>query len=155
MGKGTTFSIFLPALHVETQEPRKADVMKVPEGSETVLLIEDEEPLRLFLEAAFVAHGYAVKSAADGYEGLALYEQHRDNIDVVITDMGLPKLSGQEVLRNILEIDPEARIILMSGYVDPELQSKLYVLGAKAFIPKPFRPDEVLAKIREILDLPG
>jgi PAS domain S-box-containing protein len=155
MGKGTTFSIFLPGLHVEAQEPAKAGVMKAPEGSETILLIEDEEPLRLFLEAAFVAHGYKVKSAADGYEGLALYEQYRDDIDLVITDMGLPKLSGREVLRKIREIDPEAKIILMSGYVDPDLQSKLYVLGAKAFIPKPFHPDEVLSKIREILDLPG
>jgi len=155
LGKGTTFSIFLPALHLEAQEPTKADVVKAPEGSETILLIEDEEPLRLFLEAAFVAHGYEVKSAGDGFEGLALYEQYRHGIGVVITDMGLPKLSGQDVLRKIRGMDPKAKVILMSGYVDPDLQSKLYVLGAKAFIPKPFRPDEVLAKIREILDLPG
>jgi DNA-binding NtrC family response regulator len=57
-------------------------------------------------------------------------------------------------LRKIREIEPKAKVILMSGYVDPDLQSKLYVLGAKAFIPKPFRPDQFLSKTREILDLP-
>jgi two-component system cell cycle sensor histidine kinase/response regulator CckA len=152
-GKGTTFAIYLPALYARAEEPARGAGASVRGGSETILVVEDEEVLRQLLEAILVSRGYRVILAADGDRGLALYRQHRRDIHAVLTDMALPKLSGRELFQKILEIDPAAKVIFTSGYVDPTLKSRLYVEGAGGFIPKPFRPEDVLRTVRAALDL--
>jgi PAS domain S-box-containing protein len=152
LGKGSTFWIYLPALRVESEEPAQVSEKPIRGGSETILVIEDEEALRFLLEAVLVARGYRVITAANGDQGLALYRQHRNEIHVVMTDMGLPKLSGRDLFLKILELDPAAKVIFMSGYVDPTLKSRLYVEGASAFIPKPFQPEDILRTVRDVLD---
>jgi CheY-like chemotaxis protein len=127
----------------------------VPGGTETILVVEDEEVLRLLLEEVLRAKGYAVLSAADGVEGFEVYAQHGDDIQAVIADMGLPKQSGFEMFLKIRDLNPRAKVILASGYLSPELKSKLFVAGAKQFIPKPFQTSDVLRKLREVLDLPA
>jgi PAS domain S-box-containing protein len=154
-GQGTTFSIYLPAIHVEAEAPGAAAVGIVPGGTETILVVEDEEVLRLLLEEVLRAKGYAVLSAADGVEGFEVYAQHGDDIQAVIADMGLPKQSGFEMFLKIRDLNPRAKVILASGYLSPELKSKLFVAGAKQFIPKPFQTSDVLRKLREVLDLPA
>jgi DNA-binding NarL/FixJ family response regulator len=84
---------------------------------------------------------------------MEVYSNHRKEIDAVITDMGLPKQSGYDMFLKIRELDPRAKVILASGYLNPALKSKLFVAGAKAFIPKPFQTGEVLRRLREVLDL--
>jgi CheY-like chemotaxis protein len=96
-----------------------------------------------------------VLSAADGIEGFEAYAGHAEEIDAVITDMGLPRQSGFEMFLKIRERNPRARVILASGYLSPELKSKLFVAGAKEFIPKPFQTSDVLRKLRVVLDLPA
>ena len=155
MGRGTTFSLYLPAIHAET-EPHSVPVGgSVPGGTETILIVEDEVALRILLEEVLRARGYTVLSAADGIEGFEIYAEHAGEIQAVITDMGLPRQSGFEMFLKIRERDPHARVILASGYLSPELKSKLFVAGAKEFIPKPFQTSDVLRKLRIVLDLPG
>ena len=154
-GRGTMFSIYLPAIHVEAGNTEAPVRGPAPGGTETILVVEDEEALRLLLEEVLRAKGYTVLSASDGMEGAEIYSQHAEEIHAVIADMGLPRQSGFEMLLKIRERNPRARVILASGYLSPELKSKLFVAGAKEFIPKPFQTSDVLHKLREILDLPA
>ncbi|HTO95279.1 MAG TPA: PAS domain S-box protein [Bacteroidota bacterium] len=154
-GRGTTFTIYLPAIHVEAEPSGEGGAEGVTGGSETVLVVEDEDALRLLLEEVLRSRGYTVLSAADGVVGFETYADHADEIAAVIADMGLPRQSGFEMFEKIRERNPRAKVILASGYLSPELKSKLFVAGAKAFIPKPFQTSEVLRKLREILDLPS
>jgi two-component system cell cycle sensor histidine kinase/response regulator CckA len=94
-----------------------------------------------------------VLQAEDGMEGLALFDRHRGTIGAVITDMGLPRMSGKDMFARIRDIDPSARVILASGYLEPGLKSRLFNAGAKAFIQKPYKPHEVLRIVREVLDV--
>jgi two-component system, cell cycle sensor histidine kinase and response regulator CckA len=152
---GTTFSIYLPAIHVDAGTAGEPSAGTIPGGTETILVVEDEEALRILLEEVLRARGYTVLSASDGVEGFELYTQHTDEIHAVLADMGLPRQSGFEMFMKIREHNPRARVILASGYLSPELKSKLFVAGAKEFIPKPFQTNDVLRKLREVLDLPG
>jgi two-component system cell cycle sensor histidine kinase/response regulator CckA len=114
-GHGTTFSIYLPAIHVESETPGEPVKGPTPGGTETILVVEDEEALRLLLEEVLRAKGYTVLSAADGMEGLEIYSQHAEEIHAVIADMGLPRQSGFEMLLKIRERNPRAKVILASG----------------------------------------
>ena len=155
VGHGTTFTIYLPAIHIEAKEPEKNQTLVVPGGTETILVVEDEEALLLLLEEVLRQKGYRVLTAVDGLQGIETYRKHRGEIAAVITDMGLPKLSGYDMFLQIRELNPGAKVILASGYLNPALKSKLFVAGAKAFIPKPFQSAEVLRKLREVIDLPS
>lgn len=154
VGRGTKFTVHLPAIHVETGEAEAGPPVEASGGSETILIVEDEEALLLLLQEVLRAKGYTVLTASDGMQGLEIYAQHREDIDVVITDMGLPRQSGYDMFVKIRELNPVAKVILASGYLNPALKSKLFVAGAKAFIPKPFQTGDVLRKLREVLDLP-
>ena len=152
---GTTFSIYLPAIHVDTESPGEQVAGDAPGGTETILVVEDEEALRALLEEVLRSRGYTVLCAADGVEGFEIYTKHAGEIHAVIADMGLPRQSGFDMFMKIRECSPGVRAILTSGYLSPELKSKLFVAGAKEFIPKPFQTADVLRKLREVLDLPA
>ncbi len=153
VGRGTKFTVHLPAVHIETGESEAGPPVEASGGSETILIVEDEEALLLLLQEVLRGKGYTVLAASDGVQGLEIYAQHRDEIDAVITDMGLPRQSGYDMFVKIRELNPVAKVILASGYLNPALKSKLFVAGAKAFIPKPFQTGDVLRKLREVLDL--
>ena len=120
----------------------------------SVLVVDDQSALRDNVRQAPEEASHQVLTAGDGMEGLTLYEQHRESIAAVLTDMGLPKISGYDMFQKIRELNPRARVILASGYLNPALKSKLFVAGAKAFIAKPYQTADVLIKLREVLDLP-
>jgi len=153
LGKGTTFVVYLPASTVERRKKEDRKVEEVKGGSETILVVEDEEAIRLLLTELFRSKGYNVLEAHDGMEGLEMYKAHLHEIGAVITDMGLPKLSGQDLFAKIMEINPSARVILASGYLEPHLKSSLFSAGAKAFVQKPYHVQEVLKTTREVLDV--
>jgi two-component system cell cycle sensor histidine kinase/response regulator CckA len=152
-GVGTTFVIYLPASTVERRKKEERKVEEVRGGDETILVVEDEEAMRLLLTELLHSRGYKVIAAPDGIRGLEMYKAHDYEIDAVITDMGLPKLSGQDLFARIMEINPSARVILASGYLEPHLKSKLFNAGAKAFVQKPYHVQEVLKTTREVLDV--
>jgi nitrogen fixation negative regulator NifL len=154
MGKGTSFHVYLPIPSVwsEHLEVEKRMEEVVPHGTEAILLVEDEELLLSMMEVLLEQNGYRVFTASDGKEAIAMYELHKNEIKLVLTDLGLPRLSGIEEFMRLKEIDPELKVILASGFFDPELKADLLKAGARAFIQKPYVPNEVLKMIREVLD---
>jgi two-component system cell cycle sensor histidine kinase/response regulator CckA len=154
-GEGTVFRVYCPVEErmPESCEPSLRITQDTPGGTEVILLIEDEELLREFLSIALVSKGYTVLKAQDGEEGLQTFIAHQHEIGVVVSDMGLPDFSGEEVFRRIRAIDPGAKVILASGFIDPNLKSEMYKSGMKQILQKPYMPEEVLRRIREVIDV--
>ncbi len=157
LGRGTTVIISLPVEeHAEESRPQSLSrASAVLGGSETVLVIEDEEMLLDLLNTILSERGYRVLTARDGEEGVAVYAQNQDAIAVVIADIGLPKLGGEEVFRRIQAIRPEAKVIIASGLLTPETLASLQQLGARHLFAKPYAPEEMLRKIRSVIDAEG
>ncbi|OGU31560.1 MAG: hypothetical protein A2X67_04695 [Ignavibacteria bacterium GWA2_55_11] len=154
LGEGTILNVYLPVPErklEEVQETRK-DIKGIPGGTETILIIEDEEMLRELLRSSLVLQGYTILTAQDGKQGVEMYQSRQKEIALVVSDIGLPFLGGQEVFHRIRKINSKARVILASGYFDPETRSEMYKAGLKAFIQKPYLLGEVLQKIRQVLD---
>ena len=153
-GKGTTFSIYLPISDQITEEnpAPELSMQDASGGTETILLIEDEEMLRELITAVIESKGYSVLTAADGEDGVDLFTRRQSEIAVVISDLGLPKLSGDEVLRRIRSINPSARFIAASGFIEPNVKSKLLEIGVTHFVQKPYLLAEILQTIREVID---
>jgi PAS domain S-box-containing protein len=153
-GEGTSFIVYLPMpeREVEVLQPAGKDLKEISGGTETILIIEDEELLKELLKASLVSKGYTILTAGDGVQGVKMYQSHQKEIAVVVSDVGLPLLNGQDVFREIRKINPEAKVILASGFIEPEAKSQMYRAGLKNFIQKPYLQDEVLQKIREAID---
>ena len=151
-GEGTTFHVYLVAYPEERLVAPEKRNEAIVGGTETILVVEDEEALRNLLTELLESYGYTVLKADDGVSGLEQFKRHRDDIEAVITDMGLPRMSGQDLFTRIRELDPSSRIVLASGYLDPELRSHLMALGAKAFLQKPYQPTDILRVIRGVID---
>jgi PAS domain S-box-containing protein len=153
-GKGTAFHLYLPVENaaVEHEEPAKSFQAGSAGGAETVLLIEDEAFIADMLRTVLAGKGYAVLLARDGEEGVSTFARHRGEIAAVIMDLGLPKLRGDEVAKRIKAIDPEAGIILMSGYFDPEIRAEMERTGVNRFIQKPFPFTELTGTLRSVID---
>ena len=152
--EGTSFTVYLPVPERPLEEIRAAgkSIKEIPGGTESILIIEDEEMLRELLKACLVSKGYTVLTAEDGVRGVEVYEEHQKTIAVVLSDMGLPLLNGQDVFNRIRKINPEAKVIIASGDLEPETKARMYRAGLKGFIQKPYLNDEVLQKIREVID---
>ncbi|MDD8017094.1 MAG: PAS domain S-box protein [Bacteroidota bacterium] len=153
-GKGTTFYLYFPfsAESEETTTIRKRSSEEIKGGTETILLVEDEEALIFLIQVLLESKGYRVLTVGDGIEAVEFYRQHKSEIDLVVTDIGLPRLTGDEVFLEMKKINPDLKLMLASGYLEPEKRSELLQSGAKDFVQKPYEPDEVLMKIRRVLD---
>ncbi|MFH0976478.1 MAG: PAS domain S-box protein [Spirochaetota bacterium] len=154
IGQGTTFFIYLPA-QLKTPEIQQIVTKTgadIPRGTETILLIEDEKQDNELLTTILVLKGYKVITAFDGLQGITAYRNYIGNINVVISDIGLPRMDGEEVYKQIKAMNPNARIIMISGYINPDLKARLYEAGARYFIQKPFTPERILKTVREIIE---
>lgn len=153
-GVGTTFHLYFPVsddLVVEIPEaPERND--RNTRGHETILIVEDEEMLRNLVKDLLESSGYHVFAAADGMEGYEIFKAHSDRVALVLSDMGLPRLGGWEMFQKMRELKPNVQAILASGYFDPNLKLDMLKAGARDFIQKPYVSDEILKRIREILD---
>jgi CheY-like chemotaxis protein len=153
-GKGTTFTLYFPvssrvvAAVRKPAEPSEAGTG----GSETILVVEDETLLADLLKTILQDRGYEVLVAHDGQEGFEIYQQNPDRIQLILSDMGLPRLGGYEMFLRMKEKNPKVKAILASGYFDPNLKMDLIKEGAKDFIQKPYVSEIVLRRIREVLD---
>lgn len=120
----------------------------------TVLIVEDEHLMRRLLGKVVAGRGTAVLLAADGAEAIEMYTRHKDEIGVVLLDLGLPKVSGLDVFNKMKEQDPDVRVVVASGYMEPGVKSKMQQAGVKHFIEKPYMLDNVLQTLqREIEEL--
>lgn len=152
--RGTEFHLFLPATVTSWVAAPERPSPAPSSGTETILVIEDEPMLLELLEILLSTNGYQVLTASDGEEALRIYHERYRDIALVLSDMGLPKLGGWEVFQRMRELNPRVRSILASGYLDQHLRSDLLAAGAKDFIQKPYVPDEILKRIREVIDEP-
>jgi len=154
-GHGSTFSLYFPVnleeiepFYINSESPRDANG-----GTETILLVEDEEMLRELAKLSLKGKGYRVITASDGDEAIRIYRTHHKEIDLVISDMGLPKLDGYSSFKELKQINPAIKFVIASGYIDPAEKSEFLKSGIKEFIQKPYVPNDLLSKIRKILDL--
>lgn len=154
LGKGTAFHLFLPIedLPIEIKDPSITALVDSSGGTETVLLIEDEALIMNMVRAILIEKGYTVLLAKDGEEGLAMYSRHRKEIVAVLLDFGMPKLRGDVVATRIKSLDPEARIILISGFFDPEVRANMARIGVTQLIQKPFAFAELTSCLRSVID---
>ena len=153
-GKGTKFRLFLPATEVAvpTSEIDEELVEDILGGTETLLLVEDEEMLLMSLQLVLEEKGYTVLSAMAGLDALNIYQEKTKNISLVLTDLGLPTISGLEVCRRIKQINPKERMILATGFLDPEMKTEFLKAGIQHFLFKPYDLAKVLKMVREVID---
>jgi PAS domain S-box-containing protein len=151
-GHGATFRVLLPAGE-ERGDPtqRGATRSMAPAGGERVLVVEDEDPVRRVLTKALVAAGYSVLEARDGLDALAVLERDGGTIDLCVTDVVMPRMSGIELADALRARHREARVLFVSGHVDVGASVRPLPSSA-AFLQKPFRPTMLLRKVREVLD---
>ncbi|HOE11627.1 MAG TPA: PAS domain S-box protein [bacterium] len=151
-GKGTTFKIYLPAIKEESATPASTPPDDVPGGTETILLVDDEEMIRNLGQTVLESYGYTVIVAQDGKEAINLYLKNRGIIDLVILDLSMPHLSGREVLQQLRGIDADVKVIVSSGYGLNGQSENLGRIGVKYFISKPYRPMDLASEVRKVLD---
>ncbi len=153
-GKGTIFHIYFPLpLHfINVEETKEQSSGEIPGGTETILLIEDEELLRGLIKGILRAKGYTLLIAEDGEEGVKQYLQHQHEIHLVLSDFGLPKLNGFDAFKRMKNINPDIKFMIASGYTEPESKSAMLMAGIKDIIKKPFSMDQMLRSIRNTLD---
>jgi len=151
--QGTTFNIYLPAMEeVSEKSEDVAEPTRIAGGTETILLIDDEKFIRDFGEKVLTRAGYTVLTAAGGPEALELYLRSGDTISLVILDLIMPEMGGEKCLEEILEINPEAKVLISSGAALEARKKEIIESACVGCITKPFRLGEMLQAVREALD---
>jgi PAS domain S-box-containing protein len=152
-GKGTRFQIFLPACQTFPGSATAASLSMPHGGNETILLVEDEEPVRLLTRKILERRGYRVLECANGVEALKLWELNRDTISVLLTDLVMPSnLSGSALARRLRQEKPQIKVIFISGYSPDFAGGETELRLGDNFLQKPFAPDLLLETIRRHLD---
>jgi len=135
-----------------TERGVRGGQMELRRGTETVLVVDDEQLVRELARDILKRYGYTVLMASGGEEAVELYRQHADKIAMVILDILMPDVDGVETFRRIREIDPAARVVISSGYDEDHAGEKLLQAGAAAFVQKPYRIAELLKVVREAIE---
>jgi two-component system cell cycle sensor histidine kinase/response regulator CckA len=154
-GQGTTFEIYLPRAE-ESKSPamatEKQDLTSVPKGTETILLVEDEVGIRELAEDFLQGQGYMVLSASDGNEALRIAEGHEDLIHLLLTDVVMPNVGGNELAERLRQVRPQIKVLFMSGYPDHPALARGGVGGQTTVLQKPFSLDMLAYEVRHLLD---
>ncbi|MDE3117486.1 MAG: response regulator [Nitrospirota bacterium] len=153
-GRGSTCTIYLPQADGQPVAPPMPLPAAPIKGSETILLVEDEPAVRLLARETLEEAGFHVLEARQGEEALALAKRHRGRIHLLLTDVVMPELSGRELADQLMGLDPEMRVLFMSGYAASRVGREGVLQVGTAFLAKPFTPDALLRKVREALDQP-
>jgi CheY-like chemotaxis protein len=150
-GRGTTFKIFLPRVFDAVVTAPVDDTATMPKGHETVLLVEDEEAVRTLAGRVLQAAGYTVLSARNGPEAIRLADEHQETIELLATDLVMPRMSGLEVASQLTQTRPGIRILLMSGYPN-EAAMRHGVPPGASLLQKPFNAVALARAVRQVLD---
>ena len=150
-GHGTSFRIFLPRRDGPADTFLAASPASQPTGDETILVVEDEPGIRRLAQVGLRARGYVVLSAAGGAEAVDIASRLGSEIDMVVSDVVMPGMSGPELLEQLAAIVPRARTLLVSGHAEDTILSTI-ADRSYMFLPKPFTPERLARKVREILD---
>jgi PAS domain S-box-containing protein len=152
-GIGTTFKIYLPR---DTGEPAAHDTLASPpeprSGCETILLVDDDHAVRTLARLVLSGHGYTVLEASQGSEALHVCNQHEGRIDLMVSDVVMPAMRGAELAERARGLQPNMRVLFLSGFTDDAVGHEGMPAARPAFLPKPFTPDTLARKVREVLD---
>ncbi len=153
-GRGTTVKVYLPRVAAEADAPPLAtpSLAEVRGGDETVLLVEDATPVRTMARRGLEGRGYHVLDASDGPAALELSARHAGRIDLLVTDVVMPGMSGRELAERLAPQRPSMKVLYTSGYTDDTMVRQGVLTAGVAFLQKPFVPDTLARKVREVLD---
>jgi len=155
VGRGSTFKVYLPRIEepVEMARPKKKQGSR--KGTETILLVEDEEGVRELAQMLLETDGYTVLAAETAAQAETVYATHRGPIHMLLTDVVMPGMSGRELAKRITTKSPNTRVLYMSGYTDNVIADGGMLEPGIAFLQKPFTPAVLAQKIREVLEAPS
>lgn len=152
--KGTTFYILFPALKaastrkvIEPPQPKK-----LPTGKETILLVDDEKSILDICEDTLGLYGYKIMKAGNGEQAIEIYRAQQEKIKLVILDLIMPGRGGKKCLEDLISINPQVKVLMSSGYSTPPQIEELMKTGASGFISKPYHHEDLLLKVRKIID---
>ena len=150
LGRGTTFHIYLPLVE-GSAEKHSVAVPEAVGGTETILLVEDEESVRQLVRDTLAAKGYQVLDAENGEAGMSTAARHQGRIDLVITDVVMPGMGGREMVKQLIETRPGTKVLYLSGYTEDAILSDGSIEKGTAFLQKPFTLQILSRKVREVL----
>jgi two-component system, cell cycle sensor histidine kinase and response regulator CckA len=157
LGHGTKVEIYLPVVERTELEPASAPPPNIEalQGTETILLVEDDESVRILARTILRKYGYNVLDAKGGGDAFLLCEQYKSGIDLILTDVVMPRMSGRQLTERLLVIRPNMKVLYMSGYTDDAVMRHGIFYSALAFIRKPITPEALARKVRAALDAPA
>ncbi len=157
LGKGTDFHIYLPALAADEVPSRESESRpyRLPEGNETILLVDDEEDVLEINDAFLSAAGYKVLTAGNGEDALALYREEKLLVDLIVTDLNMPGMGVDRYMQGIVDINPQAKILAISGYFSAAEASRRLPPHVACFLGKPYCRADLLRAVRKVLDGAG
>ncbi len=154
LGNGTTARIYLPLAETKAQTAaEKAPSESALNGVETILLVEDEARVRKLIVDVLTARGYHVLEATRGEEAIRLCKQLQGKIDLAVMDVVMPEMSGPDLVKQMAPVCPDMRVLYISGYTDEAIVHHGIPQSGAAFLQKPFMPDALARKVREVLDM--
>ena len=153
LDKGTTFRVYLPAQERDGAAPAKEERKRGDyRGAETIIIVDDEPDIIDIGQNTLEQFGYTVLTARNGEEAVEIYTRQGDRIDLVILDLGMPGMGGERCLRELLRMNPAAKVLIASGYAATQTVQSILEAGATGFMAKPYRLEDMLKKVREVLD---
>jgi len=151
-GKGTTFRVYIPEVDAAADAKVVASQGVAHGGSETILLAEDNESVRRLTGQTLVSYGYKVLIACDGEEAVDIFRRHGKEIAMVVLDVVMPKMGGKQTYDEMAKIHPGLKVLFLSGYSANAIHESFVLLPGLSFLQKPFAPDALTRKVREVLD---
>ena len=152
LDKGTTFKVYLPRTDEVEHAVASTAQISTLRGSETILLVEDDDQVRVVARGILKRNGYCLLEARNGGEALLTCERHKGHIDLLLTDVVMPQMSGRELAERLLQIRPDLKVLYMSGYTDEAILHHRVLAPGVALLQKPLTPDTMLRKVRAVLD---
>jgi CheY-like chemotaxis protein len=153
VGKGTTFKIYLPQVDERVHSPESSKTRSLaPGGTETILVVEDQDSIRELTREFLKSSGYTMLEARDGSEALQLAERYESAIDLLVTDVVMPKMGGRELAHRLSTVRPVIKVLYMSGYAENSAAEPGILDQNPVWLHKPFSLDSLLHKVREVLD---